>query len=151
MRLKHTMWPYVNTFAIPSSATDKQQIVGFLATGLVYTSSIVNALVYDSDGAMEAAAAGFILLSMVAVCFSSFTPHRIPANHRLPDCLDLLLRLRSTSSTSRLYRFVRTPQRTTRLNAQRTTNVSTLQRPPRNNGIGQSSTADVHLSTAQRV
>lgn len=49
------------------SATDMQQIVGFLATALVYTSSIVNALVYDSDGAMEAAAAGFILLSMVAV------------------------------------------------------------------------------------
>ncbi|KAL8737646.1 MAG: hypothetical protein Q9190_008093 [Brigantiaea leucoxantha] len=42
-------------------------IVGFLATGLVYTSSIVNALVYDQDGAIEAAAAGYILLSMVAI------------------------------------------------------------------------------------
>ena len=41
--------------------------MGFLATALVYTSSLVNVLVYESDGAMEAAAAGFILLSMVAV------------------------------------------------------------------------------------
>lgn len=43
------------------------QIVGFLAAGLVFTSSVINALVYSADGAKEAAAAGFILLSMVAV------------------------------------------------------------------------------------
>lgn len=49
-------------------AADRRQIVGFLAIALVYTSSIVNELVYDSDGANEAAAAGFILMSMVAVC-----------------------------------------------------------------------------------
>lgn len=42
-------------------------IVGFLATGLVLTSSSVNSLIYSSNGAKEAAAAGHILLSMVAV------------------------------------------------------------------------------------
>lgn len=35
--------------------------------GLAYTSSITNILVYESDGAKEAAAAGYILLSMVSV------------------------------------------------------------------------------------
>ena len=43
-------------------------IVGFLAADLVFTTSSVNSLIYYSDGAKEAAAAGFILLSMVAVC-----------------------------------------------------------------------------------
>ena len=44
-----------------------RQIVGYLAAGMVFTTSAVNALVYDSEGSDEAAAAGFILLSMVAV------------------------------------------------------------------------------------
>ena len=48
------------------------QIVGFLAVGLVYMPSIINVLVYSSDGAKEASAAGFILLSMVMVCSSNF-------------------------------------------------------------------------------
>jgi SHO1 osmosensor len=47
--------------------TDVSQIVGFLAAGLVFTTSAVNSLVYSPDGAKEAAAAGHILLSMVAV------------------------------------------------------------------------------------
>jgi len=42
-------------------------IVGYLACGLVLTSSSVNVLVYSSNGAKEAAAAGFILLSMVTI------------------------------------------------------------------------------------
>lgn len=42
-------------------------IVGFLAAGLVFTTSSVNSLIYWSDPAKEAAAAGFILLSMVQV------------------------------------------------------------------------------------
>ena len=45
----------------------EMQVVGFLAAGLVFTTSSVNTLVYSPDGAKEAAAAGFILLSMVAV------------------------------------------------------------------------------------
>jgi len=42
-------------------------IVGFLAAGLVLTTSSVNSLVYSPEGAKEAAAAGHILLSMVAI------------------------------------------------------------------------------------
>lgn len=42
-------------------------IVGFLACGLVLTSSSVNSLIYSSNGAKEACAAGHILLSMVNV------------------------------------------------------------------------------------
>ena len=42
-------------------------IVGFLAAGLVFTTSSVNSLIYSADTAREAAAAGFILLSMVSV------------------------------------------------------------------------------------
>lgn len=41
--------------------------MGFLAAGLAFATSIINALVYSSDGAKEAAAAGFILLAMVGV------------------------------------------------------------------------------------
>jgi SHO1 osmosensor len=46
-------------------------IVGFLAAGLVLTTSSVNSLVYSPEGAKEAAAAGHILLSMVSVSSSS--------------------------------------------------------------------------------
>lgn len=46
---------------------DSRQIVGFLAAGLTYSTSIINDLVYSPDGDKEAAAAGFILLSMVMV------------------------------------------------------------------------------------
>ena len=42
-------------------------IVGFLAAGMVFTTSSVNSLIYWSTGSKEAAAAGFILLSMVSV------------------------------------------------------------------------------------
>ncbi|RFU32403.1 hypothetical protein B7463_g3928, partial [Scytalidium lignicola] len=56
-------------------------IVGFLASGLVLTSSSVNDLVYSSDGAKEAAAAGHILLSMVAIVWIFYfgsTPSAVP-------------------------------------------------------------------------
>lgn len=55
------------TVASDSIYTYHVAIVGFLAAGLVFTTSAVNSLVYSSDGAHEAAAAGFILLSMVAI------------------------------------------------------------------------------------
>lgn len=42
-------------------------LVGYMGAGLVLTSSSVNSLIYFSDGARQAAAAGFILLSMVNV------------------------------------------------------------------------------------
>lgn len=42
-------------------------IVGYLGCGLVLTSLSANNLVYLKQGAMQAAGAGFILLSMVIV------------------------------------------------------------------------------------
>jgi SHO1 osmosensor len=42
-------------------------IVGFLASGLILTSSSVNSLLYSSNIAKQAAAAGFMLLSIVNV------------------------------------------------------------------------------------
>jgi SHO1 osmosensor len=48
-------------------------IVGFLAAGMVFTTSSVNSLIYWSDGSKEAAAAGFILLSMVQVGIHAYT------------------------------------------------------------------------------
>lgn len=42
-------------------------LTGYLAAGFVLTTSSVNTLVYTSSGARQAAAAGFILLSMVLV------------------------------------------------------------------------------------
>lgn len=56
------------TVASDSMNTYSVAIVGYLACGLVLTTSSVNALVYSTNGAREAAAAGFILLSMVTVC-----------------------------------------------------------------------------------
>lgn len=44
-------------------------LTGFLAAGLVFTTSSVNSLIYYPNAAKEAAAAGFILLSIVSVCF----------------------------------------------------------------------------------
>ena len=61
------------TVATDSVYTYHVAIVGFLAAGLVFTTSSVNSLIYYSDGAKEAGAAGFILLSMVSVCIPSFS------------------------------------------------------------------------------
>lgn len=44
-------------------------IVGFLSCGLVLTSSSINSLIYSSNGAKQAVAAGHILLSMVNVSY----------------------------------------------------------------------------------
>lgn len=73
-------------------------VVGYLACGLVLTTSSVNSLVYSANGAKEAASAGFILLSMVTVrCLhtSSVLTHNIGIMLTEPttDCLDLLFRL----------------------------------------------------------
>jgi SHO1 osmosensor len=51
------------------------QIVGFLAAGLVFTTSSVNSLVYSSVAAFEAAAAGYILLSMISVGHTTIFSH----------------------------------------------------------------------------
>lgn len=43
-------------------------LTSFLGAGLVFTTSSVNSLIYYPDAAKEAAAAGFILLSIDSVC-----------------------------------------------------------------------------------
>ncbi|KAI9893496.1 MAG: Transmembrane osmosensor [Vezdaea aestivalis] len=53
--------------ASDSVGTYSVAVVGFLSAGLVLTSSAVQALVYSPEGAREAAAAGHILLSMIAI------------------------------------------------------------------------------------
>ena len=70
-------------------------IVGFLSAGLVFTTSSVNSLIYYSDPAKEAAAAGFILLSMVCVCLPSIKPMSL---HLLIACAN---RLSGSSTTAR--------------------------------------------------
>ncbi len=55
------------TVATNTTLTYHVAMVGFLAAGLVFTTSSVNSLIYYPEGSKEAGAAGFILLSMVAV------------------------------------------------------------------------------------
>ncbi|KAF2139033.1 uncharacterized protein K452DRAFT_79813 [Aplosporella prunicola CBS 121167] len=57
-------------------------ISSYLAAGLVFTTSAVNSLVYRNDGAKEAAAAGFILLSMVAIIWIFYYGSQPSAAHR---------------------------------------------------------------------
>lgn len=67
------------------------QIVGYLAVALTFTTSAANQLIYSVAGASEAAAAGFILLSIVYV--SGYSIQAIEITLTCLDCLDLLLRL----------------------------------------------------------
>ncbi|KAK4186353.1 hypothetical protein QBC35DRAFT_273511 [Podospora australis] len=53
--------------ASDSAQTYHVAIVGYLACGLVLSTSSVNGMIYSGNGAKEAAAAGFILLSMVTI------------------------------------------------------------------------------------
>ncbi|KAF3768864.1 hypothetical protein M406DRAFT_321043 [Cryphonectria parasitica EP155] len=73
----YTWWTVVYYFFVIGGifiviASDTTQtyhvaVVGYLACGLVLTTSSVNSLVYSANGAKEAASAGFILLSMVTI------------------------------------------------------------------------------------
>ncbi|OAA60234.1 high osmolarity signaling protein [Niveomyces insectorum RCEF 264] len=73
----YTWWTNVYYFFVIAGvfvvvASDTTQtyhvaVVGYLACGLVLATSSVNGLVYSTNGAKEAAAAGFILLSMVTI------------------------------------------------------------------------------------
>ena len=56
-------------FAVGADAvfTYHVAITAFLGAGLVFTTSSVNSLIYYPEAAKEAAAAGFILISIVAV------------------------------------------------------------------------------------
>lgn len=84
-------------------------IVGLLSAGLVFTTSSVNALIYNSDPAKEAAAAGFILLSMVSVSTSSLPEHPYLLLI-MADCLDFLLWLITHHLSPTNHRFFRSAQ-----------------------------------------
>jgi SHO1 osmosensor len=67
----------IGIFVVVSSDTTQTYhvaIVGYLACGLVLTTSTVNSLIYSSNGAKEATAAGHILLSMVNVRLINLFP-----------------------------------------------------------------------------
>jgi len=92
----------VVTVASDSIYTYHVAIVGFLAAGLVFTTSSVNSLIYSSDAAAEAAAAGFILLSMVCIVWIFFYGSQPSAAHRHAiDSFALHKDSRQTTRTSR--------------------------------------------------
>lgn len=62
---------------------------------MVMTTSAVSTLIYQNAGSMQAAAAGFILLSMIAVRRLFFVFLHI-TNQVFTDHLDLLLRISSS-------------------------------------------------------
>ncbi|KAK5170587.1 Transmembrane osmosensor [Saxophila tyrrhenica] len=70
------------TVATNAIATYHVAIVGFLAAGLVFTTSSVNSLIYYPEGSKEAAAAGFILLSMVSIVWIFYYGSQPQASHR---------------------------------------------------------------------
>ena len=82
------------TVCTNSIATYHVAIVGFLSAGLVFTTSSVNSLIYYSDGAKEAGAAGFILMSMIAVCMAPQETARI-------ERTDVFCRSFGSSTTAR--------------------------------------------------
>jgi len=68
--------------AMDAVHTYRVAIVGFLAAGLVFTTSSVNSLIYWAEGSKEAAAAGFILLSMVSIVWMFYYGSEPTASHR---------------------------------------------------------------------
>ncbi|KAH7063217.1 high osmolarity signaling protein sho1 [Macrophomina phaseolina] len=88
----YTWWALVYFFCciigvvivVGSQAEDTYHVAvsSYLAAGLVFTSSAVNATVYQNDSAKEAAAAGYILLSMVAIIWIFYFGSQPSASHR---------------------------------------------------------------------
>ncbi|KAF2259397.1 high osmolarity signaling protein sho1 [Lojkania enalia] len=68
--------------ASDSERTYHVAIVGFLSAGLVHTTASVNSLVYSPVAAFEAAAAGYILLSMIAIVWIFYYGSQPQARHR---------------------------------------------------------------------
>ncbi|KUJ09864.1 putative high osmolarity signaling protein Sho1 [Mollisia scopiformis] len=82
--IAYMMCCIIGVFVVIASDTTQTYhvaIVGYLACGLVLTSSSVNSLIYSSNGAKEATAAGHILLSMVNIVWIFYfgsTPSAVP-------------------------------------------------------------------------
>ncbi|KAF2279607.1 uncharacterized protein EI97DRAFT_371555 [Westerdykella ornata] len=70
------------TVASDSERTYHVAITSYLAAGLVFTTSSVNSLVYSPVPAFEAAAAGYILLSMIAIVWIFYYGSQPQAAHR---------------------------------------------------------------------
>lgn len=70
------------TVASDAERTYHVAIVGFLAAGLVFTTSSVNSLVYSPIAPFEAAAAGYILLSMISIVWIFYYGSQPAARHR---------------------------------------------------------------------
>jgi SHO1 osmosensor len=65
-----------------TSLTYGNAIVGYLSSGLVFTSLAVNSLVYQPQSSKQAAAAGFILLSMIIIVWIFYFGSSPQASHR---------------------------------------------------------------------
>ncbi|KAF2214172.1 hypothetical protein CERZMDRAFT_38377, partial [Cercospora zeae-maydis SCOH1-5] len=76
-------------------------LTGFLAAGLVFTTSAVNALIYFPEAAKEAAAAGFILLSIDCIIWMFYFGAEPQASHRQTLDSFALHKDRASSRTSR--------------------------------------------------
>ena len=63
--------------ASDSCQTYHVAVVGYLAIGVVGSTSSINNLIYSGIASMEATAAGYILLSMVTVRSRSLSPHTL--------------------------------------------------------------------------
>lgn len=98
------------TVAMDSVHTYHVALTGLLSAGLVFTTSSVNSLIYYSDAAKEAAAAGFILLSMVSVCVPMIFS-KLRTTDKSPDRMDILLRLATHSLAPPHARLFRPAQR----------------------------------------
>ncbi|KAH8725476.1 high osmolarity signaling protein sho1 [Phaeosphaeriaceae sp. PMI808] len=70
------------TVASEAERTYHVAIVGFLSAGLVFTTSSVNSLVYSPKAPFEAAAAGYILLSMITIVWIFYYGSQPQASHR---------------------------------------------------------------------
>lgn len=127
-------------------------IVGYLACGLVLTSSSVNSLIYSSNGAKEATAAGHILLSMVNVC------HQLPSPFpksvlTTTDCVDLLFRINPLRRTSSIPRLLRSPQRSQNLARWKGNELWkwNWKRTTRHLDLIKRSTPDVHIGSTRWI
>lgn len=98
------------TVATDTVFTYHVAITGFMAAGLVFTTSSVNSLIYYSEAPKEAGAAGFILLSMVAVS-TTLTKTYGALSDLFADRVDLLLRLPAAGIAPPDPRLVCSPQR----------------------------------------
>lgn len=65
-----------------TSLTYSNAITGYLSAGLVFTTLAVNSLVYQPQSSKQAAAAGFILLSMIIIIWIFYFGSTPQASHR---------------------------------------------------------------------